>query len=99
MGKVFFRNTIRLTESELKKVITEPVKSILKEDRSSFMPITRDDIAYELMEISELSRRLAKEYMIDIPKEQLSNLGMKSHVFCTYLESLKRIIDNKDNKW
>lgn len=93
------KNTIRLTESDLKRVISESVKKVLKEGRSDFMPITRDDIAYELMEISELSRRLAKEYMIDIPKEQLSNLGMKCHVFCTYLESLKRIIDYKDNKW
>ena len=35
MGRVFFRNTIRLTESESKKVISESVKKVLMESNES----------------------------------------------------------------
>ena len=50
------KNTIRLTESELKKVITESVKKILKENNESF------DFRKELLRITQIYLRDLKGY-------------------------------------
>ena len=52
------KNTIRLTESELKKIITESVKRILKEDFYDF--------DYDSDELSQFDRVMdADEYLTE----------------------------------
>ena len=88
------KNTIRLTESELKKVITESVKNILRESEGE-LPWYGRDVQNNLVEISRIVSYLVNDYLYFIPQEQLNNLGDMTLKYLQFLSMFMKQIDSK----
>ena len=88
------KNTIRLTESDLKKVISESVKKVLKESEE-YMPWGNTGVQNELTEINRITRYLINDYLDVIPQEQLDNLGDVSLKYRQFLSNFMQQIDSK----
>jgi hypothetical protein len=56
------KNIIRLTESDLKKVISESVKKVLKEDENNYDPYYEELIKKEIHNLWELSEKVPMAY-------------------------------------
>jgi hypothetical protein len=88
------KNTIKLTEGELKKIISESVKKVLKESEE-YMPWWNSGVQNELDEINRITRYLINEYLDVIPQEQLDNLGDVSQKYRQFLSNFMKQIDSK----
>jgi hypothetical protein len=88
------KNTIKLTEGELKKIISESVKRVLKENEE-YMPWWNNGVQNELDEINRITRYLINEYLDVIPQEQLDNLGDVSQKYRQFLSNFMKQIDSK----
>ena len=88
------KNTVKLTEGELKKIISESVKKVLKESEE-YMPWWINGVQNELDEINRITRYLINEYLDVIPQEQLDNLGDVSQKYRQFLSNFMKQIDSK----
>jgi hypothetical protein len=60
------KNIIRLTESDLKKVISESVKKVLKEDENNYDPYYEELIKKEMHNLWDLSEKVPRAYRAEI---------------------------------
>ena len=60
------KNIIRLTESDLKKVISESVKKVLKEDENNYDPYYEELIKKEMHNLWDLSEKVPMAYRAEI---------------------------------
>ena len=88
------KNTIRLTESELKRVITESVKNILKESEGDLL-WDASGVQNELVEVGRIAHYLVNDYLDVIPQEQLDNLGAMTQKYRQFLSMFMKQIDSK----
>ena len=60
------KNIIKLTESDLKKVISESVKKVLKEDENNYDPYYEELIKKEMHNLWDLSEKVPRAYRAEI---------------------------------
>ena len=101
------KNTIRLTESDLKKVISESVKRVLKEGDGKFMQLAKDEDMYSeywnyRAQAEEIERKIQdlQEYLWKLKEKHQYYVDAANEIFKEYASSKYGLsADNIDKNW
>jgi ABC-type transport system involved in cytochrome bd biosynthesis fused ATPase/permease subunit len=101
------KNTIRLTESDLKRVISESVKRMLKEGDGKFMQLAKDNnMDQEYWNCMAQAEKIEEElqelevYMMELKKKQQQYYTWADEIFKDYAsDNYGLSADNIDKNW